>query len=267
MLAEPIEANYKEFQQTLRDYIKKSRKETARALNEKLGDVAMRAIKTTYSTNTAKIMSELERVVDVGPKYVIKRGLKAEGGTFRRRIKTKLRKSQAQSYVGTYKLVNWLLRRQGFSPLGNSKIGGPGSAGMGNKTGTIGQLARKLVAGRKRSVNFIRNGWAAAAMAFGKRPSVFSRGDYSDAALKRLGGGEPADDKNLVMEGMIFNRAGSRDIRYNPPLVVPMVGKGRKPISGALAIGKPGLAQAVNDVVKDMAIYIAGLHKKAWSGK
>jgi len=265
MLAVPIEANFKEFKSTLQDYVRKSRKDTAKALNEKLGDVAMRAIKTTYSSNTAKIMSELERIVDTGPKYIVKTGLRAGGGTFRRRIKTGLRKKQAQSYVGTYRLVNWLLRRQGFSPLGNTKVGGPGERGFGGKTGTIGQLARRLVAGRKRSVNFIRNGWAAAAMAFGKRPQVFSRGDYGDAALKRLGGGTPADDKSMVMEGMIFNRAGSRDIRYHPPLEVPMVGKGRKPISGALAVGKPGLARAVNDVIKDMAIYIAGLHKKNWS--
>jgi hypothetical protein len=84
--------------------------------------------------------------------------------------------------------VNWLLKNRGLATLGKTKQG-TGGLGMGTEPGTIGALARRLVAGRKGSVNYIRNGWAAAAAVFGKRAKL-TRGDYSEEAIKRLGGGD-----------------------------------------------------------------------------
>jgi hypothetical protein len=57
------------------------------------------------------------------------------------------------------------------------------------------------VAGRKRSVNYIRNGWAAAAAVFGKRAKL-TRGDYSKEAIKRLGGGTKAEAKRSEWRGL-----------------------------------------------------------------
>jgi hypothetical protein len=91
-------------------------------------------------------------------------------------------KAKSVSYAGTYKLVNWLLKNRGLPTLGKTKLG-LGGLGMGTKPGTIGALARRLVAGRKRSINYIRNGWAAAAGLWQKSPQL-TRGDYSKKPLK-----------------------------------------------------------------------------------
>jgi hypothetical protein len=125
---------------------------------------------------------------------------------------------------------------------------------MGNKPGTIGALARRLVAGRKRSVNYIRNGWAAAAAIFGKGANLV-RGDYSKEAIMRLGGGSKADEKQAQMEGVIFNRAGDKDTRYYPPR--------KRAISGAAKVGMPGLEAAISKVMMDMDKYLARKNKEA----
>jgi hypothetical protein len=123
-----------------------------------------------------------------------------------------------------------------LATLGKTKQG-TGGLGMGNTPGTIGALARRLVAGRKRSVNYIRNGWAAAAAVFGKRAKL-TRGDYSEKSIKRLGGGEMADGTKPYMEGMIFNNAGDLDTRYYPVR--------KRAISGAVKVGVPGLKMAID---------------------
>jgi hypothetical protein len=125
---------------------------------------------------------------------------------------------------------------------------------MGNTPGTIGALARRLVAGRKRSVNYIRNGWAAAAAVFGKGASL-TRGVYDEKAIKRLGGGTKADSKKSQMEGVIFNRAGDLDTRYYPVR--------KRAISGAVKVGMPGLKMAIEKVMKDMNVYLARKNKEA----
>jgi hypothetical protein len=125
---------------------------------------------------------------------------------------------------------------------------------MGNTPGTIGALARRLVAGRKRSVNYIRNGWAAAAAVFGKRAKL-TRGDYSEESIKRLGGGEMADGTKPQMEGVIFNNAGDLDTRYYPVR--------KRAISGAVKVGVPGLKMAIDKVMKDMDVFLARKNKEA----
>jgi hypothetical protein len=227
----------------------------AKVINNQLGNVAVTAIGTTYSTNVSQIASELQRVEGrVITKKVFKPfGLTKSGKIKKRKIGEYVVKYKAKSvnYAGTYKLVNWLLKQRGLPTLGKTKVG-RGGLGMGKEPGTIGALARRLVAGRKRSVNYIRNGWAAAAAVFGKRGKL-TRGDYTLEAVKRLGGGELADGSKPQMEGIIFNRAGGLDTRYYPIR--------KRTISGAVKVGVPGLKMAIEKVMKKMNVELANLNK------
>jgi len=248
--------NQAKFVHKLQQFSKETRRNMAKVINNQLGNVAVEAIGTTYRTNTAQIASELQRVEG---KVVTKKVFKPFGLTKSGKIKKRKigeyvvgYKAKSVSYAGTYKLVNWLLKNRGLPTLGKTKQG-TGGLGMGNTPGTIGALARRLVAGRKRSVNYIRNGWAAAAAVFGKRAKL-TRGDYSPEAIKRLGGGELADGSKPYMEGMIFNRAGDLDTRYYPVR--------KRAISGAVKVGVPGLKMAIEKVMKKMNVELADLNKK-----
>ena len=249
--------NQAKFMHKLQQYQQVSKKNMADVINQKLGDVAVTAIGTTYRTNTAQIASELQRVESqVVTKKVFKPfGLTKSGKVKKRKIGEYAVgfKAKSVSYAGTYKLVNWLLKNRGLATLGKTKVGVGGLGMGGGKPGTIGALARRLVAGRKRSVNYIRNGWAAAAAVFGKRASL-TRGDYSPEAIKRLGGGTKADSKKSQLEGIIFNRAGDLDTRYYPVR--------KRPVSGAVKVGVPGLLMAMEKVIKKMNVELAGLNKK-----
>jgi hypothetical protein len=250
--------NHDKFVLRLQQYQDASRKNMARVINDKLGDVAVTAIGTTYRTNTAKIASEIQRVEgQIVTRKVFKPfGLTKSGKVKKRKIGEYAvgYKAKSVSYAGTYKLVNWLLKNRGLPTLGKTKEGVGGLGMGGGKPGTIGALARRLVAGRKRSINYIRNGWAAAAAVFGKRAKL-TRGDYSEEAIKRLGGGTKAESDKARMEGMIFNRAGDLDTRYYPVR--------KRAISGAVAVGKPGLEEAVEKVMADMAVYLARKNKES----
>lgn len=243
--------NQAKFVHKLQQYQQASRKNMADVINQKLGDVAVTAIGTTYRTTAAQIASEIQRVEG----KVIKKGVyKAVGLTKSGKIKKRKLgekvvgyKATSANYAGTYKLVNWLLKQRGLDTLGKTKQG-TGGLGMGTRAGTIGALARRLVAGRKGAINYIRNGWAAAAYAFGKSPAL-TRGDYSKEAIKRLGGGEKAESIRSRMEGFIFNRAGDLDTKYYPPK--------KRSVSGAAKVGVAGLQLAIDKVMKDMAVYLA----------
>jgi len=249
--------NQAKFLHKLEQYQKASKKNMADVINQKLGDVAITAIGTTYRTTAAKIASELQRVEG---KVVTQKAFKPIGFTKNGKVKRRKigeyavgYKTKNVNFVGTYKLVNWLLKNRGLPTLGKTKQG-TGGLGMGTKPGTIGALARRLVAGRKNAINYIRNGWAAAAFAFGKTPSL-TKGDYSKEAIKRLGGGEKADSKKSLMEGFIFNRAGYLDTKSYPPK--------KRSVSGAAKMGTPGLKMAIDKVMKDMNVYLARKNKEA----
>jgi hypothetical protein len=248
--------NQAKFFHKLQQYQQASKKNMADVINSKLGDVAVTAIGTTYRTTAAQIASELQRVEG---KVVTKKVFKPFGLTKTGKIKKRKigefavgYKAKSVSYAGTYKLVNWLLKNRGLPTLGKTKLG-LGGLGMGTKPGTIGALARRLVAGRKRSVNYIRNGWAAAAAVFGKRSNLV-RGDYSEKSIQRLGGGTLADNQKSPMEGVIFNRAGDLDTRYYPVR--------KRSVSGAVKVGMPGLQMAIDKVMKDMNVYLARKNKE-----
>lgn len=244
-------------------YAKIARKDVADAMNHKIGNVAIKAIDTTYSTNTSKISADLERVVKLSkPIYVKKQGLrvmsarKGKVQMWTRKIKTGAVKHQAQSYEGTYRLANWILKNQALAPLGKTKRG-IGGAGFGSKEGTIGDLAKALVGSRKKSVNFIRQGWRVAAKFFGK----------GSGKSNAYGGGQKAIPNSTQMKAMIFNGAVQTDNRYYPTLKLPNVGKGRRPISGAKAIGEAGLKQAIELELADMAAYMKPRMHRLWESR
>jgi len=248
--------NEAKFFHKLQQFSQETKRNMAKVINNQLGNVAVEAIGTTYRTNTAQIASEIQRVEG---KVVTKKVFKPFGLTKSGKIKKRKigeyvvgYKAKSVNYAGTYKLVNWLLKNRGLPTLGKTKKG-TGGLGMGDTPGTIGALARRLVAGRKRSINYIRNGWAAAAAVFGKRAKL-TRGDYSPEAIKRLGGGTKADGTKAQMEGIIFNRAGDLDTRYYPVR--------KRPVSGAVKVGVPGLLMAMEKVIKKMNVELAGLNKK-----
>lgn len=252
--------NHQKFKDSIMAYAKIARKDVADVMNDKMGSVALRAVGTTRSTNTSKISADLERVVKLSkPTYVKKQGLrvmsarKGKVQMWTRKIKTKKIISQAQSYEGTYRLANWILKNQGLATLGKTKRG-IGGAGFGSKEGTIADLARALVASRKRSVNFIRQGWLVAAKYFGK----------GSGKSNASGGGQKAVPNGPQMKAMIFNGAVQTDTRYFPAFKLPNVGKGRKPISGAKAIGEPGLKQAVELELANMAAYMKPRMHRLW---
>jgi hypothetical protein len=247
--------NQAKFFHKLQQFSKETGRNMAKVINNQLGNVAVTAIGTTYRTNTAQIASEIQRVEG---KVVTKKVFKPFGLTKSGKIKKRKigefvvgYKAKSVSYAGTYKLVNWLLKNRGLPTLGKTKLG-LGGLGMGTKLGTIGALARRLVARRKRSVNYIRNGWAAAAWALGKSPQL-TRGDYSKKAIERLGGGQMADGTKPYMEGIIFNRAGDLDTKYYPVR--------KRAISGAAKVGLPGLQMAFDKVMNKMNVELAGVNK------
>lgn len=233
--------NVQRLRDALQDYSIISRKSMGQSINNTLGDIAVTAIRTTYKSNPSKIEAELTRVVDTGSKYLIKRGLRAGGGTFRRKIKTGLRQKGLEYPI---KLANWIMKNQGLPPLGNTKVGIPGR-GFGKSSGvpgTIGRIAKNLVAARKRSIQFLGIGWAAAANVFGKGRKL-TKGDFGDKTILRIGGGKKAQENKSIVEGIIFNNTGKRDIRYFPP-------RKRVP-SGIAKVGMPGLLSAMEEVLNN----------------
>jgi len=218
-----------------------TKKTLAVAVNRTAKDIAMLAMSRDYTKEASQLAIEQignRQEVDVFKTIKISSGA---GGAKRLRFKAGS-KWKSSPDIGTFKLANWIMKNQGLPPLGNTKIGIPG-IGFGKssgKQGTIGRIAKNLVAARKRSVQFLGVGWAAAARVFGKRPS---KGDFGDKTIARIGGGVKAQTDKAITEGVIFNNTGTRDIRYFP------VGK-RSP-SGISKIGMPGLMAAMNEVLND----------------
>lgn len=262
-MAFSIVLDNQKFKDSIMTYAKIARKEVANVMNEKMGNVALKAVATTRATSASKISADLERVVRLStPVYVKKQGFrvmsarKGKVKIWTRKIKTNAVKHQAQSYEGTYRLANWILKNQNLQTLGKTKTG-IGGAGFGSKEGTIGTLARALVARRKKSANYIRQGWLVAAKFFGK----------GSGRSNARGGGQKALPTSPQMEATIFNGAVSTDNRYFPALKLPNVGKGRKPISGAKAIGDAGLREAIQLEIADMAAYIKPRLHRLWESR
>jgi len=243
-------------------YIEKTNKTLSDAVNKTAKDIAFLAMSRDYTKESS--MSDIERLgvtKKVDTFKSVRMADPIKGKASRLRVKTGS-KWKNFAGVGTFKLANWIMKNQGLPPLGNTKkgIAGRGFGGKmqkSGKAGTIGQIAQNLIAARKRSIGFIRVGWSAAVKAFGGEPT---RGDFGDATMRRLGGAIPSKKTiNNIAEAVIFNRTGRYDIRYFPAR--------KRPISGAILIGLPGLRKAIKDKTDDLINFVKSESKKNWKNR
>ena len=239
-------------------YMDETKKTLAQAVNRTAKDIAMLAMSREY-TKEASLMA-IEQIgkreeVDVFKGIRITSGI---GGAKRIRVKTGS-KWKSSPDRGTFKLANWIMKNQGLPALGNTKQGIPGR-GFGGKmqasgqSGTIGRIAKNLIAARKFSIGYIRNGFAPAVEAFN---GALTRGDYGPKAIRRLGSGIPAKPITDTVEATIINRAGRYDIRYHPSL--------KRSPSGAIKIAAIGLQRAVEEKTNDLIEFVRSKMTSDWN--
>lgn len=231
-----------------------SKKTIAFAVNKTARDIAYLASSQSYTKQASDVAIEQlgsRQEVDVNKTIKISSGL---GGAKRLKFKAGT-KWKSSPDVGTFKLANWIMKNQGLPPLGKTKKGIPGRGFGGIQVGgTIGQIAKRLIAARKRSIGFIRLGWTPAVQALG---GALTRGDFGPKTIKRLGGAIPAKPISDIAEATIINRAGRYDIRYHPA-------RKRVP-SGAIKIATDGLRKAVAAKTKDLIDYVKSKMTSDWN--
>lgn len=232
-----------------------SKKTIALAVNKTARDIAYLASSQSYTKQASDVAIEQlgsRQEVDVKKQFFVK---SLEGGkTKRERLKVGTR-WKASPDVGTFKLANWIMKNQGLPPLGKTKKGIPGRGFGGIQVGgTIGQIAKRLLAARKRSIGFIRLGWIPAVQALG---GATTRGDFGPKTIRRLGGAIPAKPISDIAEATIINRTGRYDIRYHPA-------RKRVP-SGAIKIATDGLRKAVAAKTKDLIDYVKSKMTSDWN--
>ena len=239
-------------------YMNETKKTLAQAVNKTAKDIAMLAMSRDYTKEASQISIEQigsRQETDVFKAIRITSGI---GGAKRLRFKAGS-KWKSSPDRGTFKLANWIMKNQGLPPLGNTKQGIPGR-GFGGKmqksgsAGTIGRIAKNLIAARKYSIGFIRNGFAPAVAAFN---GALTRGDYGPKAIRRLGGGIPAKPITDIAEATIINRAGRYDIRYHPA--------GKRTPSGAIKIASIGLSRAVQEKTMDLIDFVRSKMTSDWN--
>jgi len=186
-------------------------------------------------------------------------------------------------YVGQYKLINWQRKLAGLLPVGGSKFRKvmeykvkPGALSVEERQtkrrnkvrATFGTSLRAnpfmdgkykaFIAGRIRSIKFIRAAWSVAAVALGGKP--FSRGDFGPAALARFsgqayGGGEIKSIGPDVTEYSIFNGAGKYDTRRAIKGVQSAPERPSKDQERAAKIIEDALDKGVTAVLADITKY------------
>jgi hypothetical protein len=186
-------------------------------------------------------------------------------------------------YVGQYKLINWQRKLAGLLPVGGSKFRKvsqykvkPGALSVEEKEtkrrnkvrSAFGPSLRAnpfmdgkykaFIAGRIRSIKFIRAAWSVAAVALGGKP--FSRGDFGPAAIARFsgqayGGGEIKSIGPDVTEYSIFNGAGRYDTRRAIKGVQSAPERPSKDQERAAKIIEDALDKGVTAVLADITKY------------
>lgn len=262
-----ITANFPAFKKALDLYVRISRKTVFESVKNAMADVAYSAAENTYSTTREAIDAEF-------------RNLPIKGREDRPR-------TGDTQYVGQYKIINWERKNKGLIPLGGSKFRkvtafkaiGP-SVGMKKvrkkniprNTGPSPGVSRFMdgkfrafLQARKRSIKWLRIGWAAASEMMGK---PFRRGDFGPATIQRIiglkygGGGIKTIQENL-MEFMIFNNTGRFDHRHKTPIP-----RSANDIARADEIMRKGLEAGIQKVIYDpkrgLAPYIGARLKRLW---
>lgn len=201
------------FGYNLRIFARLMRTELSKEINRQCANVCYKAAEYTPFATPTQINSDFQRA-RVTRARVLKKGA------------IKVSKGRNENSVAVYKIANWQRKARNEAPLG-----GPAMSGY----------ARKLVAARIRSARYIRIGWSWCAAKFGK---PFTRGDFSDKTMSRVGGAQLALPNNL--EGIFMNRAGMYDVRYKPAQL--------RPESGAVVVERKyaPLAKAIESVQQNI---------------
>lgn len=262
-----VTGNFPAFKKALDLYVRISKKTVFDAVKNAMGDVAFSAAENTYNTTKEAIDSEFKNLPIRG------REDKPRTGDTR--------------FVGQYKIINWERKNKGMMPLGGSKyrkttkfkIAGPMAMirtikkkNTPRNTGPNPGIARFMdgkykafLQARKRSVKWLRIGWAAAAEMMGK---PFRRGDFGPAAIQRIiglkyGGGAIKPISSDITEFMIFNNTGRFDHRYKTPIP-----RSTSDIARADEIMRKGLEAGIQKVIYDpkrgLAPYISARLKRLW---
>ena len=263
-----ITSNFPAFKKALDLYVRVSRKTVFDSVRNKMADVAFEAASNTYHTTPEAIDSEFKNLPIEG------REDKPRSGDTR--------------FVGQYKIINWERKNKGMMPLGGSKfrkitkykIQGPmamtktirrrnAPRNTGPNLGVARFMDGKYKAflqARKRSVKWLRIGWAAAAEIMGK---PFTRGGFGPAAIQRIiglkyGGGEVKQLTENLTEFVIFNNTGRFDTRYRP-----IRQRSSSDIARANEIMTRGLTAAIQKVIYDpkrgLAQYIGARLHRLWA--
>lgn len=262
-----ITTNFPAFKKALDLYVRVSRKAVFDSVRNAMADVAFEAAANTYNTTKEQIDKEFQSLPIKGEE--------------------KGRRYGDTRFVGQYKIINWERKNKGMMPLGGSKfrkvkkfsIKGPMAMvkevkkrNVPRNTGPSLGINRFMdgkykafLQARKRSIKWLRIGWAAAAEMMGK---PFRRGDFGPATIQRIiglkyGGGEVRPVTENITEFMIFNNTGRFDTRYSPAR-----SRSSSDIARADAIMTKGLEAGIQKVLYDpkkgLVPYISARLKRLW---
>ncbi len=220
-----IDFDLTEFNRTLKQYREESGKEMEQIVAEKAyqlaGGFGNGALQLTEHASADKIAREMALTVTDVQKVSAKTG----------KVSTRRKLDFGVGYKDTLaaRIVNWRRKREGKPPLWGKYLT---------------DAARKLTASRIRSVNFVRSGWL--------------------ASIKRLA---PLIKKSPRAGGVKSNRPKGYalvDRRENHPAVT-IVNTAMNTLSRGnphhnpqqmKAVAEAGLAKAVQEVIRDMRVYI-----------
>lgn len=274
-----VTANFPAFKKALDLYVRVTRKTVFDAVRNAMGDVAYSAAENTYHTTKEAIDAEFKNLPIKGRE-------------------DKPRSGDTQ-FVGQYKIINWERKNKGLQPLGGSKFrktgifrrsvrrdedgevksisyneikrrNKPRQFGPANVNKAVGFFMdgkyKAFLQARKRSVKWLRIGWAAAAEMMGK---PFRRGDFGPAAIERIiglkyGGGQTKQITENITEFTIFNNTGRFDTRYRParPRSASDIARADEIMIKGLEIG---IQKVLYDPKKGMVPYISARLHRLWA--
>jgi len=270
-----IVSNIPELQAWLKEYVKVRNATVYESVLEKMINIAKKAWKNTYRSDSAKIKSSLSNLPIT----------KEAGGINRKN----------PQYVGLYKLMNWERKRKGLPVLGNTskKIVGAkiskkvtrdwGGGTYPEKTTTYkvkkiyGTRNGNFMDGkyknylryRAQSVNWLALGWRAALASLGVyKTKGKDWGGGPEATLQRImnrpdgGGSQIKKFSPSNTEFMIYNGVGVYDARNKKPYPT----RSDSDIAKARAFQQAGLNIAIQEEIENMAELIASRTSQDWYG-
>jgi hypothetical protein len=268
-------SNIPELQAWLKEYVKVRNATVYESVLEKMINIAKKAWKNTYRSDSAKIKSSLSNLPIT----------KEAGGINRKN----------PQYVGLYKLMNWERKRKGLPVLGNTskKIVGAkiskrvtrdwGGGTYPEKTTTYkvkkiyGTRSGNFMDGkyknylryRAQSVNWLALGWRAALASLGVyKTKGKDWGGGPEATLQRImnrpdgGGSQIKKFSPSNTEFMIYNGVGVYDARNKKPYPA----RSDSDIARARAFQEAGLNIAIQEEIENMAELIADRTSQDWYG-